>query len=194
MLPIPMSMHLWVCSHISFLIMDCLQYLLCIDKPGTKHAFTTTVACVRTYLVRWQTECQQCTDRNVCLQDDSSDTEAGRPGMHDSGSSLAPTSSSGAAGQHEAAAATKCWDIDASDIALCHHADGTEWLLSSTESGQVWGHALLHAVTVSERPNPNKEAVCLIFGLNEHCSHSSLMCICAEQYKSQHMHRCCMLL
>lgn len=79
----------------------------------------------------------QLLQRHNCLQDSSSDVEAGRPGLHDSGSSLALNSSAGAAGQSEAAAAAKCWDIDASDIALCYHADGTEWLLSSTESGQV---------------------------------------------------------
>lgn len=67
--------------------------------------------------------------------------ENGKASFHDSGSSL--NQHSGAAGiSVDDLAAAKCWDIDALDIVMCKRPDGADWLLSSSESGQVDSAAL----------------------------------------------------
>ncbi|KAL3148304.1 hypothetical protein ABBQ38_013768 [Trebouxia sp. C0009 RCD-2024] len=75
----------------------------------------------------------------VCLkeQHDMADVEAGKAMFHDSGSSLHHHPSATGHLRDEPAAA-KCWDIAASDIVICKRPDGSDWLLSSSESGQVF--------------------------------------------------------
>lgn len=70
------------------------------------------------------------------------DVEAGKPIFHDSGSSLHHHPSASGHLQDDPAAA-KCWDIPASDIVICERPDGSDWLLSSSESGQVQSQATL---------------------------------------------------
>ena len=62
--------------------------------------------------------------------------EDGKPSFHDSGSSL-NHQQNGDEILNDDAAAAKCWDIAAADIVLCKRPDGSDWLLSTSESGQV---------------------------------------------------------
>ena len=62
--------------------------------------------------------------------------EDGAGTFHDSGSDL-KTYSGGEGPAADESGAAKCWDIDAADIIMCKHPDGSDWLLSSSESGQV---------------------------------------------------------
>lgn len=74
----------------------------------------------------------------MCLQEQQNvaDTENGKISFHDSGSSLnASRATNGHL--HDDPAAAKCWDIDASDVVICKRPDTSEWLLSSSDSGQV---------------------------------------------------------
>ena len=62
--------------------------------------------------------------------------EDGKPSFHDSGSSL-NHQQNGDEMLIDDTAAAKCWDIAAADIVLCKRPDGSDWLLSTSESGQV---------------------------------------------------------
>lgn len=64
------------------------------------------------------------------------DLENGEVSFHDSGSSLNPSRDTNGQLQDDPAAA-KCWDIAASDVVICKRPDNSEWLLSSSDSGQV---------------------------------------------------------
>ena len=82
-----------------------------------------------------------CHDSQVnltCLQEQQSfaDLENGKTSFHDSGSSMNCNSTTNGHLQDDPAAA-KCWDIAASDVVICKHPDGSEWVLSSSDSGQV---------------------------------------------------------
>ena len=69
-------------------------------------------------------------------QNGTADVEAGRTIFHDSGSSLTHHPSPDLPGVTDPAAAN-CWDIDAADIVICKHSDGSDWLLNVSESGEV---------------------------------------------------------
>ena len=69
-------------------------------------------------------------------QNGMADVEEGRTIFHDSGSSLAHHPSPDMHGALDPAAAN-CWDIDAADIVICKHQDGSDWLLNVSESGKV---------------------------------------------------------
>ena len=76
-------------------------------------------------------------------QRDMADVEAGKPSCHDSGSSLSHLPNSNGHLRDDPAAA-KCWDIAASDIVICKRSDRSNWLLSSSDSGQVQSPASCH--------------------------------------------------
>lgn len=81
------------------------------------------------------------TDATVCVtrlqeQQEIADLEQGKTSFHDSGSSMNCSPTTNGHLQDDPAAA-KCWDIAASDVVICKHSDGTEWLLSSSDSGQA---------------------------------------------------------
>ncbi len=69
-------------------------------------------------------------------QNGAADVEDGRNVFHDSGSSLTHHPSPNLPGAVDPAAAN-CWDIDAADIVICKHPDGSDWLLNVSESGKV---------------------------------------------------------
>jgi len=69
-------------------------------------------------------------------QNGAADVENGRTIFHDSGSSLTHHPSPDLPGASDPAAAN-CWDIDAADIVICKHPDGSDWLLNVSESGEV---------------------------------------------------------
>ena len=69
-------------------------------------------------------------------QQQIADLEDGKTSFHDSGSSMNCNSNSNGHLQDDPTAA-KCWDIAASDVVICKRPDGSEWLLSSSDSGQV---------------------------------------------------------
>ncbi len=66
----------------------------------------------------------------------AADVENGRTIFHDSGSSLTHHRSPDLPSATDPAGAN-CWDIDAADIVICKHPDGTHWLLNVSESGKV---------------------------------------------------------
>ena len=92
----------------------------------------------------------ECHDRGCCIhshgsqvsltclqeQQNVADVENGGASFHDSGSSMNRNSNTSGHLQDDPAAA-KCWDIAASDVVICKRPDGSEWLLSSSDSGQV---------------------------------------------------------
>ena len=88
----------------------------------------------------WDRFCLASTHIEQCCiiqeQAELADLENGKTSFHDSGSSL-PSHPSPALIAADEVAAAKCWDIDAADIVICKHADGTEWLLNESESGKV---------------------------------------------------------
>lgn len=69
-------------------------------------------------------------------QNGRADIEDGRTIFHDSGSSLTHHPSPDLPGAIDPAAAN-CWDIDAADIVICKHPDGSDWILNVSESGKV---------------------------------------------------------
>ncbi|KAA6422516.1 MAG: cytochrome P450 [Trebouxia sp. A1-2] len=70
-------------------------------------------------------------------QNGRADIEDGRTIFHDSGSSLTHHPSPDLPGAIDPAAAN-CWDIDAADIVICKHPDGSDWILNVSESGKVY--------------------------------------------------------
>lgn len=72
-------------------------------------------------------------------QHDMAAVEDGTTLFHDSGSSLHDHPSADKHVPRDPAAA-KCWDIAESDIVICKRPDGSDWLLSSSDSGQVQSH------------------------------------------------------
>ncbi|DBB04569.1 hypothetical protein WJX77_008736 [Trebouxia sp. C0004] len=71
------------------------------------------------------------------VQNGSADVEDGRTIFPDGGSSLTHHPSPDLPGTVDPAAAN-CWDIDAADIVICKHPDGSDWLLNVSVSGKVY--------------------------------------------------------